>query len=89
MSGKIRVFTVSGFLLITPPFTVIAHSKLQLLRRLSERLIIDASLLADVSDALWRGHPVFMTDIDLVLLPGRFSGISYQVLSLPSSQVAS
>lgn len=83
MSGKVRHFSVSAYMPIRHPFLVHAHSKIQLLQRLSLEMEIPENQLIDAADALWKGHPVFLTDIEVVLLPGRFQGISYQMLVPP------
>ncbi len=77
MSGKTRVFSVSAFLPIRPPFIVTAHSKLQLARRLAEALGVEPPTFAGVADALWKGRPVFLTEEGTVILPGFFPSISY------------
>jgi hypothetical protein len=81
MSTKTRVFSVSAFEPVARPFSIIAHSKNQLARRLSDALELEPVLLEDTADALWKGRPVFMLDLALVLLPGRFNSVSYQMLS--------
>jgi hypothetical protein len=81
MSPKIREFTVSAFLPTTPPFIIGAHSKFQLARRLGSRLSRAPESLEDVADALWRGKPVFLTDLQLVVLLGRSASVSYQTLT--------
>lgn len=87
MSGKTRVFSVSAFEPISRPFSIIAFSKNQLARRLAEALQVEPSTVEDTADALWKGRPVFMTDLSLVLLPGRFESISYQMLAFSAPSI--
>lgn len=81
MSGKTRYFSVAGFLPHAAPVGVVAHSKIQLGRRLAAALDAPPDLVAEVACALWKGRPVFLTDLAVAILPGRFSAVSYQVLS--------
>jgi len=80
MSTKTRVFSVSAFEPVTRPLGIIAHSKNQLARRLSEALQVEPERLENAADALWKGNPVFMLDMALVIFPGRFTSVSYQTL---------
>jgi hypothetical protein len=80
MSGKTRSFSVTAFVPVAPPIGIVAHSKNQLARRLADALEVVPDRLNDVADALWKGRPVFMTDLGLAILPGRYSAISYQML---------
>jgi len=80
MSGKTRSFTVAAFAPVASPFGFVAHSKLQLRRRLAEALHVAPDLVQEASDVLWRGNPVYLFDLGVTILPGRFSTVSYQML---------
>ncbi len=84
MSGKTRSFTLAMFAPVVPPVGCIAHSKLQLARRLEPFLGTSPSELAmKVAAELWRGKPVFLPDLGCAFLPGRFSTVHYQHLTEP------
>lgn len=80
MSGKIRSFTVAAFAPVASPFGFVAHSKLQLGRRLAEALHVAPDLVTDAADVLWRGNPVYLFELGVSILPVRFSTVSYQML---------
>lgn len=87
MSGKIRSFTVAALAPVVSPFNLVAHSKLQLGRRLAEALGVAPELVSEVVDALWKGKPVVVTDLGMAVLPGSFPGVSYQALELRASTI--
>lgn len=87
MSGKTRLFTVAAFAPVVPPFSFAAHSKMQLGRRLAEALGVVPELVSEVSDALWKGKPVVVTDLGVVVLLGTFSAVSYQSLELRATSI--
>ncbi len=80
VSTKTRVFSVSALQPVARPYSIIAHSRHQLARRLAEALRVELPALDGITDALWKGLPVVLTDSSMMILPGRFGAVSYQVL---------
>lgn len=87
MSGKVRSFSVSAFAPTFHPFCITARSRHQLMHRLGEFLSVSPLSLKDVADVLWKSSPVFLTDVQLAILPGDFPSISYQMVSFGAPSI--